>query len=223
MKFFRTQQLGFTLIEMIVSLAVFSIVITISVGALLVLISTNQQLQNEQSVMTNLSFALDSMAREIRTGTHYFCVARPNYTSGSGNAVFDNGDSQELLGQGTNDCPTGSASGMNLLGISFKEGGESITAGNGERILYFYDKTGGPNSGKIMRRVGDQDAQSIVSSGIYITAAEFYVTGSKPLNAVGVNEDQSMITIFIEAKDKNDVTAKPYRIQTTITQRTLDI
>ena len=62
---------GFTLIEMIVSLTLFSAVITIAVGAFLVLLAANKQLQEEQAVLTNLSFALDSMTREIITGTGY--------------------------------------------------------------------------------------------------------------------------------------------------------
>jgi prepilin-type N-terminal cleavage/methylation domain-containing protein len=76
------KQAGFTLIEMIVSLGVFSVVVTTAVGAILVLVNTNLQLQSEQSVMTNLSFALDTMTREMRTGFKYFCDARPGTNSG---------------------------------------------------------------------------------------------------------------------------------------------
>jgi len=130
MKSSPTSQFGFTLIEMIVSLGLFSIVITISVGALLVLIATNEQLQAEQSVMTNLSFALDSMTREIRTGTNYYCASRPNYSSGGVEAIFDDGDSQESLGQNTNDCPTGQRNrhctgGFQGVGARLQESGSS--------------------------------------------------------------------------------------------------
>src|SRR6056297_849303 len=95
---------GFTLIEMIVSLALFSVVVTISVGALLVLIASNRQLQDEQAVLTNLSFALDSMTREIRTGSAYVCRSRPN-TSGS--SIFSDNEDLDGASFPGPDCDTG--------------------------------------------------------------------------------------------------------------------
>lgn len=217
------KQSGFTLIEMIVSLALFSSVITISIGALLTMIATNQALQSEQSVMTNLSFALDSMTREIRTGIHYYCASRPNYSAGGEEAIFADSDGQEGLGLKVNDCADGNKSGNDLQGISFSEGGDSVTGVATDRILYFFDNTGGPNSGKILRKVGNGPAQSITSSGIQIVNAEFFVSGSKPQSAGGGGkDDQASVTIFIEAKE-TDSSTDTYKMQTTVTQRTLDI
>lgn len=211
----RTTQRGFTLIEMIVSLALFSVVVTVAIGALLVLVGSNEDLQGEQSVMTNLSFALDSMTREIRTGTRYYCVS-----AGSQTGVFNNGNSLESIGDNVQDCATGMASTANFHGVSFLEAGESITGSAANRILYFYDKT----NGQIYRRVGDNPAQSIVSSGIYIENANFFVSGSASVDDNG-NTVQPTVTIHIEAIDVNDADPNPksYFVQTTITQRTLDI
>lgn len=227
MKLSQTKQQGFTLVEMIVALGLFSIVVTVAVGGLLVLIATNEQLQAEQSVMTNLSFALDSMTREIRTGTNYLCETI-NSTGGTPNMFNDTNDLENpaVIGLGeTNDCFRGrQPSSHKYQGIAFNEGGGSIT-GNGGRILYYFDK---PN-GIILRRFGSNPAQSIVSSGLFVTNAEFYVSGSRPLkNSAPGNPDprldQPAITIIIEAKDKKNTTSnKVYRVQTTITQRTLDI
>ncbi len=215
-------QSGFSLVEMIVSLAVFSIVATVSVGALLVLISSNIQLQNEQSVMTNLSFALDSMAREIRTGTDYFCSSQNVVTAGPpDDRIFQDG--AVLDPDVRNDCPDGNDNNnpRPYHGISFLEGGQSITNAVDTRIVYYFDA----NQGKIMRRISAQDAKPITSSGIYIINAEFYVTGSEPLSTPpgDTEQDQSSVTVYIEAKEKDDPTAKTYKIQTTIVQRALDI
>jgi hypothetical protein len=171
--------------------------------------------------MTNLSFALDSMAREIRTGTGYYCEIRNNY---SANSIFRPTNNQDtMLGTDTKDCDMGNNSGQALQGISFIESGNSISSTTANRILYFVDKTNGPNSGKLMRRVGNNPPQSIISSGIFIEEAEFFVTGSDPLSG-GVGEvDQPTVTLFVEARELDDPLAKPYRIQTTIVQRTLDI
>jgi len=220
-KYHAYKQSGFTLIEMIVSLGVFSVVVTTAVGAMLVLVSTNQQLQAEQSVMTNLSFALDTMTREIRTGFHYNCVQRASYSTDIANIFSGTPGGHETLGDIINDCPNGRGSGMNLQGISFYEGGDSITGAGARRILYYYDGTD-PNNKRIMRRVGDQSPQSIVSSGLSIINAEFVVTGSAKFGSIG-NTEQPTVTIYIEAQDRNSSTGKIHYLQTTVTQRTLDL
>ncbi len=65
---------GFTLIEMMVSIAIFSIIMTISMGALLNIIDINRKSQSVKTIMNNLSFALEDMARDIRFGTGYSCT-----------------------------------------------------------------------------------------------------------------------------------------------------
>lgn len=227
MKRYSTQS-GFTLIEMIVSLAVFAGVITISVGALLVLVATNEQLQGEQSVMTNLSFALDSMTREIRTGTDYYCDERVNYTTSGSNNVFTDGNDLDgiLFDSGSDeervqDCDNGKANpNSTLQGLAFVEGGDSIS-GTDKRILYFFDSS----VGQLFRRVGSGNAVPIVSSGIYIHNAEFFVTGSTPQSVgSGSFRDQASVTIFIEASEDASAAADDrYQIQTSVSQRTLDI
>ena len=69
----RRHQRGFTLVEMIISIGLFSIVMLISVGALLVLVTANRKAQATQSVMNNLNIALDAMVRSIREGSNYHC------------------------------------------------------------------------------------------------------------------------------------------------------
>jgi len=210
----RPHTRGFTLVEMIVSLALFSVVVTISVGGLLVLISANKQLQEEQNVLTNLSFAIDSIAREIRTGIRYDCTIQNSYASNNpfgsvapgGTSLSSDLDSNVGSLQ---DCYQGNTSGARLVGISFIEGGDSITNTN-ERILYWYDST----EQALYRRVGTRAPEPI---------ADFFVTGSQPLGT-GTNEDrlQPTVTIVIEAAaaDEPSVT---YLMQTTITQRALDL
>jgi len=198
---------GFTLIEMLVSLALYTVVVTIAVGSLLMLISGSGRGQAEQSVMTTLTFALDSMTREIRTGTQYYCRSY-------GNSAFDN---QESIST-TQDCSAGDGTTMSPFhGVSFVEGGNSITAGD-TRIAYYYDR----NNQNIMRKVGNRTAESIVSDTIIINRADFFVTGTAPQSAGGDTE-QPTVTIVIEATDRDEPQVQPFVVQTTITQRELDI
>lgn len=196
---------------MIVSLGVFSVVVTIAVGALLILVASNRQLQTEQSVLSNLGFAIDSMTREIRTGTYYNCLSNdlPGMTSSS----YD----QDTLDFDTNDCSDGNDSGHQTQGISFVEGGDSLTGG-ASRVMYYFNSV----DGNLYRRIGSGAPQSLVGEAIDIRHAEFFVTGSAPLSDAGEFR-QPTVTIVIEAAESDDTAAKVHTIQTTVTQRAIDI
>lgn len=64
---------GFTLIEIIVSMAVFIVVAVIAVGAFLKILDANKQSQSIETAMNNADFALDSMSRDLRVGYGYTC------------------------------------------------------------------------------------------------------------------------------------------------------
>ncbi len=56
-----------------VSVAIFSVIMVISLGALLSISSAERKAETLKSVMDNLNFALESMSRTIRTGVNYNC------------------------------------------------------------------------------------------------------------------------------------------------------
>jgi prepilin-type N-terminal cleavage/methylation domain-containing protein len=90
MKYTPSNVRGFSLIELMVALSIFSIVMTVSIGTLLVLIDANGKAQALSSAMTNLAFAIDSVTRNIRTGRNYYCTS--TFTSGalpSGSSLSD--------------------------------------------------------------------------------------------------------------------------------------
>jgi prepilin-type N-terminal cleavage/methylation domain-containing protein len=217
---------GFTLIEMIVALGLFAVVASMTTGAILMLVATNQTFHRDQTIMTNLAFALDSMTREIRTGRNYVCV-----TSSTMGKPFVSSQAHET--NGMSELPSGApvehrdcASGRNgnqLHGVSFQEAGASITNFQSTRILYFYDST----ARMLYRRVGNNPAEPLVSDEILITDANFFVHGTTPLlttpPAPIPDRRQPMVTIFIEAQSNSGGTPVTRRLQTTISQRSLDI
>jgi len=69
----KTKTRAFTLVEIIVSLAIFSIVAVVALGALVKIISANNKAQTLQSAMTNLNYAIESISREMRVGKNYYC------------------------------------------------------------------------------------------------------------------------------------------------------
>ncbi|HIP33445.1 MAG TPA: type II secretion system protein [Bacteroidia bacterium] len=64
---------GFTLIEMLVSMTLFSFVVTIALGALFTILKANEKTKVIKLVVNNLSIALEGMSREIRVGYDYTC------------------------------------------------------------------------------------------------------------------------------------------------------
>lgn len=87
---------GFTLIEMLVSVALFSIVMLSATAALFTVIGANAQTQSLNSMMTSTSFSLESMSRLIRTGTNFSCDGGGDCVSGGNRLTFTSQDGQTV-------------------------------------------------------------------------------------------------------------------------------
>ncbi len=67
----NTPQRGYTLIELTIAVGVFALVMMLASGAYLVMISLSRQAQGVATGINNLSFAIETMTRDIRTGSNY--------------------------------------------------------------------------------------------------------------------------------------------------------
>ncbi len=94
---FKNKNSGFTLVELIISLGLFTIVVFISTGAMLSLSDTNRKVKTMRIAMDNLNLALESMSREIRMGSVYTCnpalPISPLFSSGGIGIDCSSGDS----------------------------------------------------------------------------------------------------------------------------------
>lgn len=63
---------GFTLVELLVSIALFSVLVAVAVGGFSGALRTQRQIASLLTADTNVSFAIEQMAREVRTG-YNFC------------------------------------------------------------------------------------------------------------------------------------------------------
>lgn len=95
---------GFSLIEMLVAIVVFATSATIAVGALLATSDAQQKILSLKIVQDNLGYVFDTMGKEIRTGTSYYCGSSvsdfsdtPQDCAGGGvSFTFRNASSQKI-------------------------------------------------------------------------------------------------------------------------------
>jgi len=90
---------GFTLIEMLVAISVFSIIMTIVLGAILSLDYVQKRTASIRAVQDNLSYALGIMSREIRTGRNYLVYNDSGYDG----IEFENAQGGTVIYAFTND------------------------------------------------------------------------------------------------------------------------
>lgn len=86
---------GFTLVEILVALAIFTIFITIALSALIVSNSSSKKATNIKTATDNVQYAMETFSRNARLGSVYTCLpANPpgiqiSSTNGS-NCIFPN-------------------------------------------------------------------------------------------------------------------------------------
>ena len=96
------RNLGFTLLEMIVAVGVFSIAVLLATSSFLSLQNAEKKIQSSVNVQNNLRFAMEIMAKEIRTGELYHCgsdsgVQPLDCPSGSSSLTFKNTLGQTII------------------------------------------------------------------------------------------------------------------------------
>ncbi len=67
----RNQEGGYSLIEMMVSVTLFTIVAMVSISTLISLSDANRKAQSMRIVIDNLNFALENISRNLRVGSDY--------------------------------------------------------------------------------------------------------------------------------------------------------
>ena len=185
---------GFSLIELMVSLTLFAIVMVVSTGTLITLIDANAKAQALNSAMTNLSFALDSITREIRMGYHYSCKDTDNSTN-------------EALGATTTTTDCSSISNPSGNFIAFTRERDNVRMGFRLKGGVLQQKTAGGNW------------MPLVADDVFIQNFELVVKNTDTYNGTGGSDtEQPSIDVNNGLETDTD-----FNIQTHIVQRRLDI
>lgn len=209
----RTQK-GFTLVEMIVSLGLFTIVLFITTSAFLAIVSADRKSRVTRVAIDNLNLTLENMARKIKTGTVYYCGE---------NAT------------GARDCPLGAPS------SSFSFNDQTSTPSAPVRIIYKLAQGSGAIGGGVGCGNGYSVTQGCIlrsdnggttfmlstSPEIDITGLNFLVSGSAPWGvAAGQDKKQPTVVIAINGSLGSSATMfsakSAFKIQTVLTARAYD-
>jgi len=199
---------GLSLIELVVAMGIFTMVITIGVGAMLTMFAANQKSLALRSVMNNLNFSVESMSREIMVGTNYRC---------------SNDDVNSI---GLADCGIGSGGGSQI----------TFCSSDDKPIAYKFEEVDG--KGRIERRIGKLNDpggeckqgvaftwpspgwQSITAIGvdIFVGKSKFYITGTDQGDTF-----QPRVLLLIDGEAGKEGQKSDFVIQTTLSQRTPDL
>lgn len=69
---------GFSLVEMLVSIAVFSVIMVIAVGIVITILNTNKHIRATSVAMGNVDAVLEKIFREVSVGSYYHCGSGGN-------------------------------------------------------------------------------------------------------------------------------------------------
>lgn len=184
---------GYTLVEMLVAVSIFTIVMTIATGSLLSLVDANRKARSLNTTMTNFNFAMDAMARDVRTGYDYRCEG-----------------SLPLNGVDPRDCSGGGA----VIAIEGENGDPNDPD---DQIVYHY------TGSALRRSQDSGNTWSVITTdNLDIQDFAFYVTGSGRTTGASADTQQPHVTITSEGVVGENETETTFRVQTTVTQRVLD-
>ena len=188
---------GFSIIEVMVAFTIFTFIMITAIGALTSIISANRKAQSIKSAMNNLNFAVESMARNIRVGTTYYCTT----------SVSDPPPVPPLsVIDTTNDC-----SGGRLIAFEANDGDPADPT---DQVVYRF------NNKQLERSEESGDVGSFVNitaPEVQIEGFQFYVTGTTRGDG-----EQPFVIITLSGTAGIGRAATTFRIETSVSQRLID-
>lgn len=223
----KSAKKGFLLIEMLVAVGIFTVVMLISITAVLSILDVNKKNQSMKSVINNLNLAINGIAKNLTVSKGYYCgIATDPYPHGA--------SPNDYIGDNA-DCPT-------LNGVN-SEPGDAITMtsnkdedGDGLPDIIRYrlhvDQDG---LGRIERSINDDSEDSFVavtSPEVDVESLKFYVFNTSPLMINKLNGEadpdsetvQPRVVMVVRGyAGVKEITRTQFNIQTTVSQRALDV
>lgn len=186
---------GYTIVETIVAVSLFIVVILSGTGALLNANLLHNKSQDMRAIIDSLSFAMEDISKNLRTGYDFQC--------------FESGD---RLGPGYLSTPRSCADGWAIAFEGSKGNPDTYT----DQWVYYISE------GKIFKSTdGANNFIQLTPDEITVdVAAGFTVVGAEPPPG---NEEQPFVTIRLSGTITYKDVATPFSLQTSASQRLVDI
>ena len=189
----RNTQKGFTLLETVVGIGIFSVLMLMGTVALFTTIHAQRKTAASQRLIQNADFAIDSMIRDIRTGTNYYC----------GNE----GTAQ------TYQTPLSCDNGVLNNGVLAVESFLGDPSEENDQVVFKYE------SGQIMKSL-DSGQNFVALTSDTVTIEEFYI---RVWGAEVDDDLQPRTFILINGVVGVGTNLEtPFMVQTTVSQRQFD-
>lgn len=197
---------GYTIIETMIAVSLFIVVVMAGMGSLLNANLLHNKSQDMRSIMDNLSFIMEDMSKNLRTGYDYHCIEK----SSSGNIELYDLDEPE----NGNDC----------RGIAFEYQYGNIGP-NDQWVFVISDPFPGSNLGKISKLT--QSPYNDFNKYIRLTSEkEVIIDGGKSgfivSGAEKTDNQQPFVTIRLVGEINLKGVVTPFSLQTSVSQRKLD-
>lgn len=191
------KQKGYTIIETMIAVSLFIIIVMSGMGSLLNANLIFKKSQSMRSIVDSLSFAIEDMSRNIRTGSSYQC--------------FDS--AHTTLSPATMGVPRSCASGW---AIAFEASGGNPTVYTDQWVYYI------SNTGKIFKSIdGASSFVQITPDEVVIDQVYgLSVLGAEPYPA---NSQQPFVNIRLVGHINFQNVTTPFSLETSASQRALDI
>lgn len=194
---------GFTLVEMIVSIGLFTVVLFISTSAFLAVLNADRKSRATRIAIDNLNLSLEDMSRRIKTGMTYNCGGGANgvndcaYPGGTILAITDQNDQRVIYKRGEGTTPITSGNGVSGCGPTFSSS----------------------TQGCLIRHITSGTPLLVTGKDIHIANLRFVVNGTAPLP----NTVQPYVIALVDGITTAGKITSAFKLQTTITQRMYDI
>lgn len=200
---------GFSLVEILVVLGLFSSIATLALGSLFNAQAINGRLQETQAILDNVNLSIQTVTRDIRFGSDFYCT---NIIPTASTTVTVR-----------KNCPNGSEGGSVLI---FQP---ADAANELDRVAYYITSTGVMFKKEFYYGEEPRMVQ-MTASDVIIDSMRFYVEGAN--TATGINDEgnlsdfkQPIITMHISGRSVSvSSTREPeiFKIQTHISSREID-
>lgn len=210
---------GYTIIETMVAISLFLVIIIFGMNALLNVNLVNQKSQDMRSVIDNLSFIMEEMSRNLRTGYNYRCYddANPWEDTGaeSGTSVIEIPRSCTLGGgvlvfeeaSGAESDPSDQ--------WAYKIESTSVDA-NGDNVYNIFKSVSGGGA------TGSSEWVQLNPNEVVLNSASGFTVYGAESPASGDNQ-QPFVIIRLAGEVRFKGIASPFALQTSVSQRSIDI